>query len=181
MLGLALDLDHRGHRQPGRIDAVDAGGDQQVAVLDSALPAVKRSSSMPEGPPPKATARRPLRTIWTGIAWSWSVISVTSETSGWTRVTWPSTPASSITGLPGFTPCALAAVDEDLARIRVAAGVQHLRRRALHLELLAATRAGAQLGVLGLQPLDALARLRLREVLRARVAFSSNSCAWVEK
>ena len=71
----------------------------------SAIAAMKRSSSMPEAPPPKATARRPFLTTCTGVAWSRSVISVTSETNGCTRVTWPTTPASSATGLPGRTPC----------------------------------------------------------------------------
>ena len=70
----------------------------------SAFEAMKRSSSMPLAPAPKATARRPLRTTCTGIAWSLSVSSVTSAASACARVTWPITPASSTTGEPARTP-----------------------------------------------------------------------------
>ncbi|MNR18385.1 hypothetical protein D3C85_1351110 [compost metagenome] len=59
---------------------------------------MKRRSSCPAREPPKATLRSPLRTTWTGIAWSLSVSSVTSDWSGETRVIWPITPRSSITG-----------------------------------------------------------------------------------
>jgi hypothetical protein len=74
----------------------------------SALPAMKRSSSSPPcvTGSPNATLRAPVRVFSTGIAWSRSITSVTSLISGCTRVTWPSTPASSITGEPASMPWA---------------------------------------------------------------------------
>ena len=126
----------------------------------SALPAMKRSSSMPEGPPPKATARRPLRTTWTGIA----VVLVGDqrhfETSGCTRVTWPTTPASSATGLPGFTPCWSPRLMNTLCAYgsrpayRISAGVD------LTAQLLGCADQPAQLRGLGFGGLVALRSLR---------------------
>ena len=55
-------------------------------------------------PAPKSTLRTPLRSTLTGTAWSLSVISVTSAMCGNTRVTWPTTPSSSITASPGSMP-----------------------------------------------------------------------------
>ena len=54
---------------------------------------------------PYATARVPVRVFITGITCSRSISSVISLTKGYTRVTWPSTPDSSITGEPGSMPC----------------------------------------------------------------------------
>ena len=71
----------------------------------SAFAGMRRSSIVEPSPEPKATPRRPLRTTCTGTAWSFSVTSVTSARSGCTRVTWPTTPAPSITGWPAATPC----------------------------------------------------------------------------
>ena len=56
-------------------------------------------------PSPKAMARNWLRSIWIGIDSSLSVISVTSEVKGYTRVTWPMTPLESTTACPAMILC----------------------------------------------------------------------------
>jgi hypothetical protein len=55
--------------------------------------------------PPKAALRCWVRVFSTGIAASLSVSRVTSAGQRVDRVTWPSTPASLITGAPATTPC----------------------------------------------------------------------------
>src|SRR5487761_1903369 len=70
----------------------------------SADGAVKRSSGACPVPLPNITLRTPLRSTLTGTAWSRSVISVTSDMYGNTRVTWPTTPVSSMTPSPASIP-----------------------------------------------------------------------------
>src|SRR5438105_6348448 len=82
----------------------------------SALPAMKRSS-MPTPALPKAALRSWLRESSTGMAASLSVSSVTSEYSGYTRVTCPSTPASLTTGeasaMPWVVPRSMTTLREN--------------------------------------------------------------------
>ncbi len=121
-------------------------------------------------------ARRPLRTTCTGIAWSLSVSSVTSETKACTRVTWPMTPISSTTGLPGAHAMLRAAVDDHLPRERVAAGVEDLRRQRLALDALGRADQAPQLRGFRRRGLEALRALRRRRA-GARAALRSRRAA----
>ena len=95
----------------------------------SAVGAMKRSSGARPAPAPNSTLRTPLRSTCTGTAWSLSVTSVTSAMYGNTRVTWPDD-ADVVDRPPAGVDAGVgAAVDEQLLRERIAAGVEHLDRR----------------------------------------------------
>ncbi|CFP56497.1 Uncharacterised protein [Bordetella pertussis] len=53
---------------------------------------------------PKAISRRPLRSTCTGMDTRSSVTRAASAVMGVTRTIWPTTPPSSMTGMPGARP-----------------------------------------------------------------------------